>query len=83
MKSPHTILLPSVDADVARKHILHQIATKYKKEHGVVSVELTLSEARVFNASDIVHWHFSLKYSDMAKTEEMIMNGNRVGVHPA
>lgn len=82
-KSPHTILLPSADADVARKHILRQIATEYKKEHGVVSVELTLSEARVFNASDIVPWHFSLKYSDMAKTEEMIMNGNRVGVHPA
>ena len=81
--SAETFLIPSPDADVARKLILREIARQYKKEHGVVSVELTLSEARTFNASDIVPYDFSHKYYDMYKAEAYIMNGQRFGAHPA
>ncbi len=81
--SAETFLLPSPDADEARKLILREIAQAYKKEHGVVSVELTLSEARTFSASDIVPVHFSQKYYDMYKAEAYIMDGQRFGLHPA
>ena len=82
-KSLDTFLTISPDADVARQLILREIARLYKKDHGTVQVELTLSEARVFNASDIVPYHFSKKYYEMAKTEDYIMNGASVGQHKA
>lgn len=81
--SAKAFLLPSPDADEARKLILREIAQAYKKEHGVVSVELTLFDARTFSASDIVPVHFSQKYYDMYKAEAYIMDGQRFGAHPA
>lgn len=74
----HTFITLSPDADVARQVIMRELAKQLKKEHGNASVSITLSEAKIFNASDIVPAHFTKKYLEQAKVEDYVMNGQRV-----
>lgn len=68
----------SPDADVARQVIMRELAKQLKKEHGNASVSITLSEAKIFNASDIVPAHFTKEYLEQAKVEDYVMDGQRV-----
>ena len=74
----HTFITLSPDADVARQVIMRELAKQLKKEHDNVSVSITLSEAKIFNASDIVPAHFTKEYLNQAKINDYVMDGQRV-----
>lgn len=74
----HTFITLSPDADVARQIITRELAKQLKKEHGQATVSITLSEAKIFNASDIVPAHFTKEYMDQAKISDYVMDGQRV-----
>ena len=74
----HTFITLSPDADVARQVIMRELAKQLKKEHGNASVSITLSEAKIFNASDIVPAHFTKEYLEQAKVSDYVMDGQRV-----
>lgn len=77
----HTFITLSPDADVARQVIMRELAKQLKKEHGNASVSITLSEAKIFNASDIVPSHFTKEYMEQAKIQDYVMDGQRVSNH--
>ena len=74
----HTFITLSPDADVARQIITRELAKQLKKEHGQATVSITLSEAKIFNASDIVPAHFTKEYIDQTKVSDYVMDGQRV-----
>lgn len=74
----HTFITLSPDADVARQVIMRELAKQLKKEHGNVSVSITLSEAKTFAASDIVPYHFTKEYLEQAKVIDYVRNGQRI-----
>ena len=66
------------NADDAKVVVMRDIAKKIKQKHGNVSVDLTLSEARVFSASDIVPMRFTNEYIRRKKANDFVMQGQRI-----